>query len=117
MTANDQVAASYSSVLFARHVCITLVFTRCGTLLQAKRRMRCLQQGGRQGALSYGLQTSPQHRLDDLTGTAGVQRLAEACQEHMSYCVAYSPLATSTPPGDLCCRADCYPGSGADQSW
>ena len=63
--------------------------------------LACLPQGGRQGALSYGLQTNPQHRLNDLTGTAKVQRLAEACQEHMSYCVAYSPLATSTPPGDV----------------
>ena len=59
-----------------------------------------LLQGGRQGALSYGLQSTPRYKLNNLKDTAGLQCLAEACQERMSYCIAYSPLSTSTPPGD-----------------
>ena len=56
-------------------------------------------QGGRQGALYYGVQSTPRYKLNNLNGTAGLQSLAEACQERMSYCIAYSPLSTSTPPG------------------
>lgn len=53
-------------------------------------------QGGRQGALSFGLQTTPHCTLDALKDKAG---LVEACQDRMSYCIAYTPTSISTPPG------------------
>lgn len=58
-----------------------------------------LLQGGQQGALSFGVQTSPHRSLDTLKDTSGLQSLVETCQNHMSYCVAYTPAVSKTPPG------------------
>jgi len=73
---------------------LSLVLRRC--------RGRSLSglQGGQQGALSFGVQTTPGQPLDTLGGKAGVQSFGEACQNHMSYCIAYTPVTTNTPPGD-----------------
>jgi hypothetical protein len=75
------------------------VFTSGLLLSPTNQMLEQLWMGGRQGALSYGLQSTPRYKLSNLNGTAGLQSLAEACQERMSYCIAYSPLSTSTPPG------------------
>jgi hypothetical protein len=55
--------------------------------------------GGQQGALSFGVQTSPGQSLDSLAAKSGLQSLGEACQNHMSYSIAYTPVATNTVPG------------------
>ena len=62
-------------------------------------------QAGQKGAFSFGIQTTPVRSLKSLDfRQASLQQLWGACQDHLSYAIAYSPTAggpaAAKPPGE-----------------